>query len=616
MNESTPSRWARIGAGFTRVRLIISNVFFFGFLILFLLMLITGGERIHVPDGGALVIDPAGRIVEQRTVVDPLERWLSPGGVEAETELQSVLDALERGATDDRIRLVVLNLDNLSGASTVHADAIGEALAAFRASGKEVIAYGSAYEQQSYLIASAADAIYMHPLGQLLLPGYRMERLYYHDLLERLKVNVHVFRAGKYKEFVEPYTRSDMSPEAREANADLVGLLWEHYTDRIVERRRLAPERFERYTQFLEQALEEVDGDLARLAVEYHLVDELLTPDQARARIADKVGYDDDGDYRGVGFEDYLRVAQPERPAADQGAAVAVITAEGPIVMTGTLRGMIAADALIELIRDARQDDAIGALVLRLDTPGGSSFASELIRQELELVQLAGKPVVVSMGPVAASGGYWIASTADAILAEPTTLTGSIGVFGIFPTFEDSLGAAGVRADGIGTSSIGSLSPLTPLSRSTSEVLQASTDSIYRRFVNLVVRGRDMPADDVDALAQGRVWLGTTAADRGLVDALGDRRAAIARAAELAKIETPVVRELRPPVSPGQLLLQQLSDSVVAPGQGWLGNSAFAPLLRQMNADWLLLGTLTDPGHLYALCGPCTAARGGPFGPW
>lgn len=615
MNESKPSRWARLGAALTRIRLFISNLFFFVFLLFAILLFIPSGPRIEVPDGGALIVDLAGRIVEQRTFADPLERWLSPGSAQAETELQAVLEALGRAAKDERIRLAVLDLDALETVSTAHADAIGNALAAFRASGKEVIAYGSSYAQQPYLIASAADAIYMHPLGELLLPGYQLQNLYFADLLERLKVNVHVFRAGRYKEFVEPYTRNDMSPEARQANAELVDGLWTHYAQQVVERRRLDRDRFERYTQFLDEALEETNGDLARLAVEYHLVDELLTPDQARARIGDKAGFDDDGNYRGIGFADYLAVTEGDNGTAEAGT-IGVITAEGPIVMTGSAHGMIAADAYVDLIREARDDDAIRALVLRIDSPGGSSFASELIRQELELTQLAGKPVVVSMGPVAASGGYWISATADAIVAEPTTLTGSIGVFGIFPTFENSLDSIGVGTDGVATSSVGSLSPMSPLSPTISTVLQASTENIYRRFVNLVARGRDLPPERVQALAQGRVWLGRTAREAGLVDELGDRRAAIARAAELAGIENPALRDIRPPVPPGQLLLQQLTENLAAPARSSVYGSLLGSLARTLDSELRLLATLNDPGHLYALCGPCAAARGTLVGPW
>ena len=617
MTPPKPSLWTRIGSGVTRARLFLSNLFFFGFLLIALLFLFSGSERIQVPDGGALVLNPAGVIVEQRSLIDPLQRWLSPGSITAETELASVLNALERARDDDRIRLLVLSFDDLQGVSTAHADAIGEALTAFRAEGKEIVSYGNYYAQQPYLMASAANAVYMHPLGQLLLPGYQIENLYFQEALEKLKINIHVFRAGQYKEFVEPYTRTDMSPEAREANSTLVATLWAHYGDKVMQRRDLDAERFDRYTQFLEQALAETDGDLARLAVEYHLVDELLTPDQARVRIGDKVGYDGNGDFRGIDFTRYLQATAEKTSSRDQRARIGVITAEGPIVMSGPVRGVIAADRLIELIREAREDDAIGALVLRIDSPGGSSFASELIRQELELTQLAGKPVVVSMASVAASGGYWIAATADAIVAEPMTLTGSIGVFGIFPTFEGSLGALGVRTDGVATSSLGNMSPLSPLGEPVGKVLQASTESIYTRFVNLVARGRDLTPDAVEELAQGRVWLGTKALDLGLVDQLGDRSAAINRAAELAGLTDFGVSDLTPPMSPGQQLLEQLLGDLTGQQQEarW-GQSALAPIARQARATWTLLENLNDPLSQYAICLVCTSGRGGAQGPW
>lgn len=616
MSESIPGRWARIGAALTRTRLFISNLIFFAALLFAALLLFSGERSIKIPQGGALIIDPIGSIVEHGSIVNPLERWLSPTAAGAETEIESILDAIDRARTDDRIHLIVLDFDQLEAIGTAHADAIGEALATFRAAGKQVIAYGSSYTQQAYLMASAADAVYMHPLGQLLLPGYHIENLYFQELLERLHVDIEVFRAGKYKEFVEPYTRSDMSPEAREVNAALLTGLWDRYSEKVILRRHLDRDRFERYTQFLDQALAETGGDLARLAVEYHLVDELLTPDQARVRIGDEVGYDDDGDYRGVALADYLQAIGPRQQPDDADGEIGVITAEGPVVMSGTFDSVIAADSLTDLIRSVRKDDSIKALVLRLDTPGGSSFASELIRQELELVQLAGKPVVVSMGPVAASGGYWISATADTIVAEPTTLTGSIGVFGIFPSFKDSLESLGVRADGVGTSSMGDLNPLSGLSNTTRQVLQASTENIYQRFVNLVARGRDLAPEKVEELAQGRVWLGSTAMEQGLVDQLGDRQAAIVRAAELAKLDTYAVREITPPVSAGELLLERLSNTLSAPGLAWVRHSALGPLARHLEADSRVLATLTDPQHQYALCGQCAAAGGGMFGPW
>lgn len=611
--DKKPGVFTRIGNGLTRFRLILSNVLFFGFLIVLIMILFSGVPRPEVPERGALVLNPEGAIVEERSPADPIQQWLAPQAVLAETELGELLEAVDQAREDERIPMVVLDLDDLQFVSVAHANAIGEALARFRETGKQVVAYGSYYDQQPYLIASFADAVYMHPLGQVLLPGYAIRNLYFKGLLDKLDVNVHVFRVGRYKEFVEPYTRTGMSEEAREANRDLVSTLWGHYGGTVRENRRLEGQRFQHYTQSYAEAVTETGGDFGLLAVEYHLVDELLTPDQARARIADTVGHDDNGGFSGIGFGDYLRAVDTAGDA-EGSAQIAVITGQGPVVMGDEVRGVIAAERVVQLIRQARDDQRTAALVVRLNTPGGSAFASELIRQELELTQLAGKPVVISMGPLAASGGYWISATADQIIAEPTTLTGSIGVFGIVPTFEQSLAAIGVTSDGVDTTPVGDVNPLVGLSDATRQVLQAGTEHTYERFVNLVARGRDLAVDEVKRIAEGRVWLGTQAVDLGLVDELGDEQAAIARAAELAGISEYSVEHLETPLSPREQLLRQLfsnfsSVASLAPEQApaWLGgSSSLPPLLRRAGDAWRLLQSLNDPRHSYALCLVCS----------
>jgi protease IV len=620
MSDSTrPGRLARIGNAFTRVRLILSNLFFFGFLLLALVLLFSREPVPEVPDGGALVLNPSGMIVERKTPVDPIQQWLSPQSVLAETELEDLLDAMDHARDDERVAMVVVNLDDLLGISVAHAFALTDAITDLRDAGKRVIAYGSYYDQQAYLPASAAEAVYLHPLGQVVLPGFEINHLYFKGLLDNLDINVHVFRAGRYKEFVEPYTRVDMSDEAREANATLVQGLWQHYGGRILRNRQLEPDRFARFTQSLDAAISETGGDLARLAVEYHLVDELLTPDQATARVADIVGRDDHDSFRGIDFKAYLRAVNGPAGDAPKRPRIGVITAEGPIVTGEAMRGFIGADGMVSLIRQAREDDSVRALVVRLNTPGGSSFASELIRQELELTQLSGKPVVVSMGPVAASGGYWIAATADAIVAEPTTITGSIGVFGILPTFEKSLARIGVTTDGVGTSPLGGADLLTGLNAPMATILQATTEHTYQRFLNLVARGRDLEPERVEQLAEGRVWLGDTALDLGLVDQLGDQQTALAQAATLAGLTDYGVKRIDPQPSSRELLLRALSGDGLATGiAAWLGVSAdWAPLLRppslmrqpplmrRAGDAWRLLQSLNDPGHSYALCPAC-----------
>ncbi len=586
--------FSRIGRGITRLRNFTFNTLFLLLLLIFVLALLSD-DTPRVPEDSALLVNPRGVVVDERSLTDPLARLLAPEAP-GEIELRALTRALTEAAGDQRIRLAVLDLDE-TVLGTGQAAIIGEAIRTFQAAGKEVIAYGAGFGQSQYLLASYADAVYMHPMGQLILPGFGSNRLYFKGLLDKLDVNMHIFRAGKYKEFVEPYTRPDMSDEAREANQDLVDELWTFYAELVMGNRSLEPGIFERFTQSLPEQLGRT-GDLATTAVEHLLVDELLSPDEARTRIANEVGYAKDGGFKRIGFQDYLAAIGPE-PASAGAPTVAIITAEGPILMGWQSQGVVAADTVISLIRKARQNEDVRALVLRVNSPGGSAFASELIRQELELLQLAGKPVVVSMSSVAASGGYWISATADRIFAQPTTLTGSIGVFGMLPTFEASLARIGITTDGVGTTPLsGALDPFAGLSPEMATILQLSTERTYEQFVNLVARGREMDPETVDDVAQGRVWTGTKAHSLGLVDELGGLQDAIHQAAELAELSDYRVQRLRPTPSPRELLLSSL--------EGIRAGSALPRGIRQaiFQAE-SLLKLLNDPRHSYALCEIC-----------
>jgi protease-4 len=392
-----------------------------------------------------------------------------------------------------------------------------------------------------------------------------------------------------------------MSEEARMANQALVDELWNFYAARIMENRELSQDTFDRVTQSLPEVLAQM-GDLPTVAVEHHLVDELLTHDQARARVAAEVGYAPDGGFTRIGLRDYLKASNGD---LDPGGtpAVGVISAQGPILMGRQTRGVIAAETTMELIRRARQDEDIRAVVLQVNSPGGSAFASELIRQELELLQLAGKPVVASMSNVAASGGYWIAATADRILARPTSITGSIGVFGLFPTFEESLAEIGVSSDGVGTTPLSrALNPFAALPVDMASILQLNVERTYEQFINLVARGRDMTPEAVDEVAQGRVWTGLRAKDLGLVDDLGGLDDAIGLAAELAELEDYGVERLRPALSAREALLSSLGEIQ----SGLVAH----PLWRQLSELERLVRGLNDPNHGYALCESCLAGPG------
>jgi protease-4 len=440
-------------------------------------------------------------------------------------------------------------------------------------------------------------------MGQLMLSGYGGNQIYFKGLLDTLHVNLHIFRSGKYKEFVEPYTRTDMSDEAREANQTLVDELWTFYGDHLKENRNIPASSFKAVTEDLPALLQRM-GDLPTVAIEHSLVDELLTYDAVRDRIADQVGYSADGEFRRIGYRDYL-VAN-EGTVESRSPAVGIISASGPIMMGRQTQGVIAAETIIGLIRSARENDDIRALVVQVNSPGGSAFASELIRQELELVQLSGKPVIASMSNVAASGGYWIAATSDRILARPTTITGSIGVFGVLPTFEKSLEKIGVTSDGVGTTPLSrAMDPLAGLAPEMAAILQQGVEHTYEQFLNLVARGRDMSPEAVHEVAQGRVWSGSQALRLGLVDAMGGLGDAVDLAAELARLDEYGVQRLRPSISPQEMLFSSLADFALQGTTAETVASQPTRLLQELDRARKLLSTLNDPGANYALCEFC-----------
>jgi protease-4 len=589
----------RLGAALTWTRNFVLNLTFVVIVIFLVTVLFSGQTGVQIADNSALVLNPKGALVEQASIREPLQELLIGDGSNAETVISDVVDAIERATEDKRIQLMVLNLDDLVGASSADAETLKPAFDAFRSSGKPIIAYGNYFTQAQYLIASFADNVYLHPLGQLMLTGFGGDRLYYKDLLDKLKVNVHVFRVGEFKSAVEPYTRNDMSAEAKTANRELYQGLWGNYASTIATNRALTSEAIERFTNDFPALLAATGGDLARTALEWGLVDELLTRDQMQERLKDLVGSNAEGRFNGVEFDDYLKGTNAVTPTGDD--KVAVIVASGVLMNGESLPGVAGADTLVSLVRKARLDADVKSVVLRIDSPGGSVFASELVRQETELLQLAGKPVIASMGGVAASGGYWIASTADKIVSQETTITGSIGIFGLVPTFEEALLDIGISSDGVATSALGrGGDPLTGLSDGMKQVLQANVENGYERFLNVVARGREMTPEAVDAIGQGRVWIGSQALELGLVDQLGDLDSAIKTAAGLANLDDYRIENLEPERSPRELLLQELFGSQTSSRAGLASQ-----LAAQFDDLLALIDRFDDPTSIYALCEVC-----------
>ncbi|TXS92140.1 signal peptide peptidase SppA [Parahaliea maris] len=610
---SKPSALRRFFGGLwnfvTRVRQALANIVFLLMLVV-LYLVFSGGGPEPLPAKAALLLNPTGVVVEERSPVDPLVALAGQANPSShEVLLRDVLDAIRYAAEDPRINALVLELDGLMSVGMSKTLEIREALQAFRSSGKPIIARGDYYTQDQYLLASQADTLILHPFGAVALEGFGSYRNYFRDALDKLSVNVHVFKAGEHKSVAEPYLRNDMSPGEREITARWLTDLWQRYTDEVEQRRGLEPGAVNSYVNGYAAALRAQGGDTAKAARAAGLVDELMPHSQSNDYLADLVGARDaEHRYEAITFEHYVRRQRPLSLSEPHTDRVAVVTAEGNILPGEQPPGSIGGDSLAWLIRDAAARDGVKALVLRVNSGGGSVFASEVIRQAVLEVQAGGLPVVVSMGSVAASGGYYIAASADRIFATPATITGSIGVFAAIPTFEDLMGRLGVSTDGVGTTDLaGSLRVDRPLNEQVASALTSSVEFTYRNFLELVAEGRGMTVEQVDAVAQGRVWSAADAREQGLVDELGSLREAVAAAAELAGLDAPEVEYINQPLSPRELLLQQLSERASPMGLEALvpRTASLERLLAPLQEAADLIVSLRDPAHLYMRCLAC-----------
>jgi protease-4 len=517
----------------------------------------------HLPERGALVIHPSGEIVEQLAGV-PLERMLSEASDRSapQTLLWDLSEAIRAAAGDARIQALLIETDDLGGVGQVKLEELSVAIAAFRASGKKVIAHGSYFLQGQYYLAAQAEEVYLDPFGFVLLDGYERYSMFFKDALDRLGVDVHLFRAGRYKSAAEPLVRRDMSPEDREETRAYLQALWSGYRGAVARARGSTPEAIARYAEGYAAAVGAAGGDTAVVAKAAGLVTDVRTTRQVDARLQELVGRDADADgFRRVSQEDYLRVLAAERQLhRGRGAQIGVVIASGEILDGVQPPGSVGGESTARLLRAARLDAAIKAVVLRIDSPGGSVFASEQIYREVVALKQAGKTVIASMSDVAASGGYYIAAPADEIIASGNTITGSIGVFAGIPTFERALDKLGINVDGVGTTPLsGALRLDRSMSKDAAQLLQATVDHTYEEFLARVAAGRGKTREQVDAIAQGRVWAGVDAASRGLIDRIGGYDDAIKAAASRARLGKDYrVRRIEPELSLTQQLLLQL----------------------------------------------------------
>lgn len=602
-----------IGRSISWLRVVLGNLIFL-LVLLFVVLALLPKEPLVLPDEFALTLAPTGYLVDEESYVDPVNMLLS-GSDDAPTEtpIRPLIQAIDAGRTDPRVSGLVLELDGLLGGGISKLEEVGAALQRFKDSDKPIIALGSLYTQEQYYLASYADEIYLDPMGSVLLTGYANYRNYFKSAMDKLSVNFHVFRVGKYKDFIEPYTRDDMSPESREHNSEWLNQLWGVYTSRVEALRQLPSGAVNDYIRNMDVQLASVGGDSAQLALESQLIDGILSHRERQQLLTERFGHSDYGDhYNGVGHRTFLADVRRQSPSPANNR-VGLIVASGTISTGEQPEGSIGSDSFLQRLQQVQDDPNIKALVIRIDSGGGSAYASEVIRSEIAALRAEGMPVLVSMGSMAASGGYWMAAGADEIWATPTTLTGSIGVFGALPTFEDSLEKIGIHVDGVGTTPLaGSMRLDRTLTPQANRIIQQTVNHIYQQFIDLVAEARGLTPERVDQLGQGRVWTGATAQELGLVDRLGSLEDTLAAAAEHAELDDYEVRQITRPLAPYEQFLKQLSGSAVSAwvpqvsGPEWLTpklKSQLAPLLEPLR----MLNELDDPRAVYARCVECLA---------
>jgi len=614
-SSDRPGLFKRILRGLDTTRRVVVNLVFLLIVVGLLALIFSPDDRPEVDDGVALVINPKGLLVDQKSgtfLERALDRML--GQERPETLVRDVVKSIERATEDERIGALVLDLGDLWGGGLSKQQTIATALDGFRETGRPIYAMGDFYSQAQYYLAAQADQVYMHDGGMVMLTGFETYQNYYKGAIEKLGAEWNVFRVGEYKSFVEPYMREDMSEEDREARLAYMNTLWDIWREEVAERRGISSDDIQSYINEIPDNLEAQDGDFSRLSLEAGLVDALLYRDEMRARVSDTVGEDaDTGSFRQISMGNYLKSEKP-RERRQRGAQVAVIPAVGPIMDGEHPPGTVGGDTTARLIRDARRDDAVEAIVLMVDSPGGSAFASDVILRELELAQEAGLTVVASMSSVAASGGYWISMSADEIWAHPTTITGSIGVLAMFPTFEGTLDKIGITTDGVGTTDLaGAFRVDRSINEDVSRALEMSIQKSYDDFISKVADHRDMSMSEVDAVARGRVWSGVDAHRAGLVDELGSLTQAIERAAELADLAEWYVnyREEKPTWQQKFLAdfmggaQSYLPASMTGGLEQRLHQAPHRQLLKNLEDDLKRLDSFNDPNHIYYYCDAC-----------
>ena len=595
----------RVLSGISRVITVLAPLVFVAIFVIAFSAGLSDSTPEPLPEKAALLIAPSGPLVEDAPPVDPVSAFLNQD-YDQPMLLNDLVRAIRWAAEDDRITALVLDLENLAGPSTSQTLEISDAMAEFQAAGKPVIAAGDFYTQAHYLLASQADHILLHPEGGMFLEGFSVYRSYLKTFLEKIRVTMHVFRAGESKSAVEPYLRDDMSETERRIVTQWLGGLWSTYTQHAEAGRDLPEGEMDRFIADFGGRLQASNNDLAETILAGGWVDVLADHSEMEDALAEWVGVtDDEGHAEMIGLGRYVEDVKASLSLELEGLPlIAIVPVEGTIVPGDSEEGMAGSDTITGYIDRVLEADDLAAVVLRVNSPGGSVFASDLIRRKLAEVRAAEIPVVVSMGSVAASGGYWIAAEADEIWALPTTITGSIGAFSAFPTIEGVIDYIGVKVDGLGTTPLAGAASLNRgLSPEMSNIVQALSYGAYEDFIELVATGRNMSDADVREIAEGIVWIGADAAEIGLVDQLGGLQEAVESAASLAGVDQWRTGRTQVPPSFESILLEELGRSFgasVVPKGGWFESlvEGFRPVVKGVS-------DLRDPMHVYVQCLAC-----------
>ena len=617
MSNKNPGPFRRFVCGIWNslnfARRLVFNLIFVFVLLIVVIALFSGGKKLE--SRNVLVLAPQGQVVEQFSV-DPMERALARALKQSqqETQLRDLLRALEAAASDARIERVVIHADAMSGIGFASMQELGRAIVRFKTSGKQVVAYSDGMEQKQYYLAALADEVYLHPDGAVLMEGLARYRPYYREALQdKLGVDVHLFRVGEFKSAAEPYILDGASDESRQADLFWMNDIWQQYLADIARFRGLDAGVLQAQIDGFADQVVAAHGDLGQLALNQKLVDELLTQDQFRARMIERGEEDPEShSFRQVSLDTYLSFIDRENISFGTSPKIAVVVAQGEISAGDLSPGSVGGVSTSKLLRQAREDEDVKAIVLRVDSPGGGVFPSEQIRREVALTQAAGKPVVVSMGNVAASGGYWISMNADVIYAEPNTITGSIGIFGLFMNFPDTLAKIGVHVDGVGTTRIaGAFDPTRPLNPEIGEAIQAVIDQGYRQFIGKVAEARGSTPEAIDKIARGRVWSGAQAEEFGLVDELGGLSDAITEAARRVNLgaDEYAVEYVEKPLSPFEKFIADASSnamlSAIAVRTGIPTMLLDAPAVRELDRGLRMLQSPPEGGKPFKVAAHC-----------